>query len=219
MSHCRSTRRRELALGVALLGCSLAAAPVARGAIVNIDVSTFNGVNAGMTFNQSARENLPFVPGGDLDIYFASHSVGLDADSIVTDPFQFACGNGYASPTNFAANTDISTWSTNWSDSVYNTTFYYNFSYAAISPDFGAGSFMGFRFGSAGAWNYGWIEITWSWSGNPSTSTFQILGAAYESQVNTAILAGATGGGAVPLPGAAGLAACGLLGLSRRRRR
>ena len=211
--------RRSMLAGVALLGTTLAAAPMARGAIVNIDVSTFNGVNAGMTYNQSKRTISSFVPGGNLEIYFDNDYVGLDAESPY-GTFEFACGSGDASPTNFGANADISAWAGNWRHSPNRTVFYYADD-GDISPDFGPGSFMGFRFGSAGAWNYGWLEVTWNWSGNPATSTFQILGAAYESQVNTAILAGATGGGGggVPLPGAAGLAACGLLGLTRRRQR
>ena len=64
-----------------------------------------------------------------------------------------------------------------------------------------------------GGYRYGWLEVTWD------GTDWAILSGAYESDLNTAILAGATGGGAVPLPGAAGLAACGLLGMSRRRRR
>ena len=210
-------RRRQLIQGVALLGCSLAAAPMARGAIVNIDVSTFNGVNAGMTYNQSPRVISNFVPGGTLEIYFDNDYVGLDTEGGYAFSFQFARGSGDASPTNFAANADISAWAGSWSGSVARTCFYYA-DYSDFSPNFGPNSFMGFRFGSAGAWNYGWIEVTWNWTGNPQTSTFQILGAAYESQVNTPIFTPAAAGG-VPLPGAAGLAACGLLGLSRRRRR
>jgi hypothetical protein len=215
-------RRRELTLGVALLGCSLAAAPMARGAIVNIDVSTFNAVNAGMTYNQSPRVISNFVPGGTLKIYFDQDYVGLGPAGGGGTAFRFADNGVDASPENFGANADISAWgggTIGWTGSVNRTVFYYA-SYGDLSPNFGPGSFMGFRFGSPSAWNYGWIEVTWNWTGNPQTSTFQILGAAYESQVNTAILAGATGGGGgVPLPGAAGLAACGLLGLSRRRRR
>jgi MYXO-CTERM domain-containing protein len=75
---------------------------------------------------------------------------------------------------------------------------------------------MGFRFGDGTNWNYGWIEVTWTWGGSPQNSSFQILAAAYESNVGAAIV---TPSGVVPLPGAAGLAAVGLVGLRGRRRR
>ena len=42
--------------------------------------------------------------------------------------------------------------------------------------------------------NYGWLEVTW----NSSTPQFEILGAAYESDVGVAIKAGDTGSVAVP---------------------
>ena len=82
------------------------------------------------------------------------------------------------------------------------------------SPDFGPNSYMGFRVQVGTDFMYGWMEVTWT----GATNQFEILAAAYETDLNTSILAGATGGG-VPLPGAAGLAACGLLGLGRRPRR
>jgi hypothetical protein len=71
------------------------------------------------------------------------------------------------------------------------------------SPDFGSGSYMGFVFGSGSNFNYGWIEVTWS----GSTNTFEILAAAYESQANTAILAGDVGSVSAPAPSPASLLA------------
>lgn len=77
-------------------------------------------------------------------------------------------------------------------------------------PDFGPSSFVGFRAGNgAGGFHYGYIEATWT----NATKTFQILSAAYETDVNTAIAAGA----AIPAPGA--IALLGLAGLAGRRRR
>ena len=211
MSFDARTSRRQLVRGVALLGCALATAPAARGAIVNIDVSTFNGVNAGMSYGDS-RTITNFVPGWNLDLYFRDDYVGLAPGGYSN--FMFADDDGDAVPHNFAAGSDVSAWSVHWSAGPWRTLFYAE---GDLSPDFGPGSFIGFRFGDGANWNYGWIEVTWTWGGSPEDSTFQILGAAYESTVNTAILAGATG--VIPLPGAAGLAACGLLGLGRRRRR
>jgi hypothetical protein len=61
------------------------------------------------------------------------------------------------------------------------------------SPDFGAGSYMGFRTDQG---NYGWLEVTWT-----STSLqFQILSGAYENVAGVAILAGDTGAGPAPIP-------------------
>ncbi len=81
---------------------------------------------------------------------------------------------------------------------------------------FGPGSYFAMRVYNGSDWLYGYLEVTW----DSTTNEFNILSGAYESTAGVGILAGATaGGGAVPMPGAAGLAACGLLGLSRRRRR
>jgi hypothetical protein len=57
---------------------------------------------------------------------------------------------------------------------IWRTLFMYD---NYLSADFAAGSFIGFRFGDGVNWNCGWIEVTWNWTGDPQTSTFQILGA------------------------------------------
>lgn len=72
------------------------------------------------------------------------------------------------------------------------------------SPDFGAGSYVGFK--TKGG-NYGYLEVTWS----RTSKEFFILSGAYESTPNTPILAGATpgggGGGEVPEPASGAIAA------------
>ena len=83
----------------------------------------------------------------------------------------------------------------------------------AVSADFGAGSFMGFRFGTSGNYNYGYLEVTW----DSSNTTFQILSGAYESTANTGILAGATAA-AVPGGGVSAMALMALGGGAFRRR-
>ena len=62
------------------------------------------------------------------------------------------------------------------------------------SPDFGANSFIGFRFANGSDFNYGYLEVTW----DSATTTWEVLSGAYENQVNTAI--------AVPEPSLATMA-------------
>ena len=82
-------------------------------------------------------------------------------------------------------------------------------------------AFVGVRLANGADWNYGWIRVTLPYNINTGQAT--IVDWAYESNVNTAILAGATAssGGAVPLPGAAALAAlaAGASGVRGRRKR
>jgi hypothetical protein len=75
---------------------------------------------------------------------------------------------------------------------------------------------MGFKFGSGSTWNYGYIEVLWTWGGTKSTSAFQLLSAAYESTANTAILAGAA---PVPAPSVLALMALGGGAFRRARQR
>jgi hypothetical protein len=81
-----------------------------------------------------------------------------------------------------------------------------------VASDYGAGSFFGFYFGTAGNQRFGYLEMTWS----ASTNTFQILSGAYESTANTAILAGAT---PTPVPAPSTLALLALGGGAFRRAR
>ena len=74
---------------------------------------------------------------------------------------------------------------------------------------------MGFRFGAAGNYNYGYLEVTW----DSATGNWQILSGAYESTVNAGILAGAGAPPAIPLPAASLLALMALGGNSFRRSR
>jgi hypothetical protein len=84
------------------------------------------------------------------------------------------------------------------------------------SPDFGAGSYMGFKTNQG---NYGWLEVTWA----GATDTFEIYSGAYESVANVAILAGDTGTSAVPEPGQVAssllLLALGAAGVAIQRQR
>jgi hypothetical protein len=144
---------------------------------------------------------------GTLEIYNNSNGYwGLDGDG----GLQFAVsGGGYASPRNFAANATIDG-SASWTNGGDDSVFRY---FTDISPNFGAGSFMGFRFGTSGNYNYGYLEVTW----NSSTNVFQLISGAYESTANTGILAGATAA-AVPGGGVSAMAMMALGGGAFRRR-
>jgi hypothetical protein len=113
------------------------------------------------------------------------------------------------SPANFGLGASIGSGATFTSNPSFSAFEIYNSSSgnSSRSPNFGAGSFMGFRFGSGSNWNYGYLEVTWS-------TTFQILSGAYESTVNTAIAAGAT-----PIPAPSALALLALGGGAFRRAR
>ena len=206
----------------------LASVP-ADAAIVTIDLTSagtggidITGVNAGMNYAQAKTVVGGFVPGGDLDVFcgYSSTSassvraLGLDGDGNL----RFAHNDGVlASPFNYAAGQTIDG-TADYSSSDDETTFYYTSSSGThYSANFGPNSYVGFRFGnSTVGFRYGYIEVLWTWTGDPSTSTFQLLSAAYESQAGVGILAGAS---AVPGAGLASLATIGLAGVARRRRR
>ena len=127
---------------------------------------------------------------------------------------RFAAVSVKGTPVNFALNTSIDS-SAAWSNSAVNSYF---LNYAYESPDFGSGSYMGFKTAQG---NYGWLSVTWA----QATDTFQIYSGAYESVANVAILAGDTGGGtsAVPEPGQVAssllLLALGATGVAIQRQR
>ena len=175
----------------------------ADAAIVNINLASagsgltnITGPNAGMTFGQSKIVVNNLVTGGDLDIFYNSSGIGLDGDA----GLRFAITGGTSSPRNYASGATIDSTAT-YSGIDTETWFYKGGSTPSNAADFGAGSFMGFRFGSGGNYNYGYIEVLWTWTGTPSTSTFQLLSAAYETTPNTAILASSSSAPpAVPEP-------------------
>jgi hypothetical protein len=187
-------------------------------AIVIIDIrpSGFDieGVNAGLADGgYLLRDNFPLTGAGTLQVgngFFGS-VWGLSGASGLS----FANGGSTASPSKFSLGAAIGS-SANWDTAgvaVFNPVFeYYNFA----SPDFGPGSYMGFRTAQG---NYGWLEVTW----DSASKDFQILSGAYEDQVGVAILAGAGAGpAAVPEPGtwaAAALLAGGAAFARWRKRR
>jgi hypothetical protein len=203
-----------LSLGVtgALMATATSEAAIVSIDLTNVSGNNISGVNGGVTSGSFTTINNWLGAGtGQVTLFngFAGRR-GLAASSGLSfskDP------GSYAVPRNWAYGATIGGSSGFFSNTETESVFKYG---VHTSPDFGAGSFMGFRFGSPGSFNYGYLEVTWS----SSTNTFQILSGAYESTVNTAILAGATAPpSGVPVPAASLLALMALGGNSFRRSR
>jgi hypothetical protein len=213
---------------------SMLAAPSADAAIVTINLSSagsgtptdITGTNAGKTFNSGDTVVTNFVAGGDLNILFKNSLIGLDGTShFGGTSLAFAVNASppsYADPRNYAQGQSIGSDSF-YSDSNSETVFYFSLG-PAVRSNFGPGSFMGFRVGSTGSYNYGYIEVLWNYdSVTPGNSTFQLLSAAYEPTLNTAITTPVStpAPASVPEPstgvmGLAGLVWAGLAGFQRR---
>ena len=214
--------RRQLATGVALLGSSLAS--TASADVQNI---TGFGVGAGpngrvLSGYLQAYDFLAGIGGAFLGIANNYQSGPNVMSGLVSGSSQVeiaAMNATVASPQIFRAGDTIAGPAAGvWAAGIGATSSLFGFN-TTTAANLGPGSFMAFR-----VWNaaftqarYGYFEVTW----NSLFWEFEILSGAYEDNFDTAITipAGGGGGGGVPLPGAAGLAACGLLGLSRRRRR
>ena len=198
------------------IGTGLVATPVADAAIVTIDITdtgfNLDGPNAGVSssFMPTITDNFPISGGGSLFTFnIIDGPKGIDG----INGLLFAAGSAYASPVKFTPTQSIDS-SANWESGppIFFSVGPYE------SPDFGAGSYMGFKTAQG---NYGWLEVTWA----GATDTFQIYSGAYESVANVAILAGDTGGGtsAVPEPGQVAssllLLALGAAGVAIQRQR
>jgi hypothetical protein len=201
LARSQSARRRAAATAaIASVGAGILGTHSAEAAIVpiNIGPTGFNigGANGGVTSGGLAIvSNFPTYGQGFYlaNGYQATGGVvwGLTSQG----PLKFAAGVNYATPTNFLYNATIGS-SANWTVSGP-SIFQYN---TYVSPNFETGSYMGFKTFEG---NYGWLEVTW----NSSTPQFEILGAAYESDVGVAIKAGDTGSAAaVPEIDPSGLA-------------
>ena len=192
----RFTLATYLAASVGLAGV----APAADAAIVTIDITSVDGPNGGLVDGGASYIALP-----NAYLYVANDYGASNVFGLVGVGMRFAYSlSAYARPQNLAYGSTIDS-SLSFASSSLQTVFSVETSGSVVntSPDFGSGSYMGFRFGSGPSYNYGWIEVTWS----GSTNTFEILAAAYESQANTAILAGDVGGVSAPAPSPASLLA------------
>lgn len=202
-----------MALLIATAGQLQAAVITINLAAAGIDSVNITGLNAGKTFGSARTEVLGFVGTNELRIRFDSARIGLDPE----DNMSIAINGGITSAHRFGAGATIDgSFGGVWNSGNSNTAFY-NGDSVSFSPDFGPNSFIGFRFASGGGFKYGYIEVLWNWTGTPSTSSFQLLSAAYEDQENTAIVT--PGGSVVPEPTSMAIFGLGALGMAYRARR
>ena len=195
------TAKQSARLGAYLaagLGASTVATSTADAAIVNINIGPtgFNigGINGGVGYNYLTPRHIPSFPmpgAGILVMANDDFRIGLYGRS----GLNFAFNGGFASPRNFAFGSSIGASAAftgghffDTSFSIYYFDFYYNISYDVSSPNFGPGSYMGFRTAQG---NYGWLEVTWDSASGDWGGDFQILSGAYEDQPGVAIAAGA----------------------------
>ncbi len=186
-----TNHRHRLASRVALIAGALAVANHAHAAIVNLDLgpSGFNllGPNGGIAPG-STRTVWGFpVAGPTLGVVNNdSGNHGLIGGGGGANGLNLAF-TGYANPRNFSLGGSIDG-TAFWTAMGSLTQFKVG---ASTAPNWGLGSYMGFRFTTDGGtnWNYGWLSMTWD------GTTFEILSGAYESTAGQTIAAGATAGG------------------------
>jgi hypothetical protein len=166
-------------------------AATAEAAVVQLDVSSISGANAGLVSGGSKAVSLGSL-GSDLEGNFAFYHQNVpkySTDQLTglsgTGGAMIAAGTGATSPTNFAARALIGA-DTPFSGTKYNTVFV---SGSHVSPDFGPDSFIGFKSADG---HYGWLEVTW----DSAAGNFEILDGAYQNVAGATILAGT----AVPEP-------------------
>jgi hypothetical protein len=208
----KSMAKQSTRLGAYLaagLGASTVATPSSDAAIVviNIGPTGFNigGINGGVASGSfKTINNFPLTSAGTLKVYNDSYKIGLGGISGLK--IGYANSGIYATPKKFVLNEVINSSVIGGSAVSPDVTVFRNNNYYGTfsSPNFGPGSYMGFR---TSANNYGWLEVTWT----NASSQFQILSGAYESVPNVAILAGATVPAPAPVPEPGTWAAAALL--------
>jgi hypothetical protein len=207
-------------LAVSCMALLVATAGQLQAAVININLAAagtnsvnITGLNAGKTFGSSVTNVNGFIGTNRLRIRFDSSKIGFDPENNMT----MAINGGSTSPHRFGAGATIDgSFGGSWSSSNGDTSFNSDGDSGSFSPDFGANSFIGFRAPSGVGFIYGYIEVRWNWTGTSSTSSFQLLSAAYEDQVDTAIV---TPAGSVPEPTSMAIFGLGALGMAYRARR
>jgi hypothetical protein len=205
----KSTTDRLSSYLTAAIGISTVVG-TADAAIVSLDISAFDGPNAGLA--DYTDDVFLIIPGNVFVIanqfQYPIGSVGFTGAMAILPELNLAMKSDGTGLYNFAAGASIGA-STNW-NSVYVYDSYFNKD-GSKQLDWNAGSFMGFRANSNTATPlYGWLEVTW----DADTNTFEFLSGAYDN-TGAAITAG-------PIPEPASvLSTMGLLasGLLIRRRK
>lgn len=203
MNRTTVTRRANLAAGAALVGCSLAAAD--RAEAQNLQYSTITSLTLGGSGTYAASPGLVALPNTN----WTGSSTFLDGTETYTST---AISGGwvttyfgaYNSGYDFVGAYISSSWLTDWTMSG---SFGVILSQTVTVELFNGGSWLinGVSLADGQTIAAGTYTFSWSYSG---TASFMVNGLGFHAPA-----------GGVPLPGAAGLAACGLLGITRRRRR
>ena len=206
MNRFATIRRSHLAAGAALVGCALASA--GRASAQNMQITTVTGLTLSGTGTYSGASpgfvTLPSTnwTGSSTYVAFGDHFTvtPVSNGSVTTHISAY-----YAGTFDYVAAYVLSPWYTAWNVAG---SFTVVLSQAANIELFGGMNWLmnGVSFADGDLIGAG--THTFSWSSTRSTS-YLMVGLGFHPG----------GGGAIPLPGAAGLAACGLLAVGRRRRR
>jgi len=189
-------RRTAAAAAIASVGAGILGTQSAEAVTLPIDVSSISGVNGGATAGTfTTINNFPTTGAGSLLLSNAYLGLITGIQVYVGGGKGVATGGPNATPVNFAAGTLIDATAGGGAfRSDTSSVFKYG---AAVSPNFGPNSFLGFKDASG---RFGYIETTW----NSTSSQFRIFSAAYESVAGVGIRT--PGGAAVPEIDPTGLA-------------
>ena len=199
-------RRANLAAGAALVGCTLAAAERAQ-AQNNMVYTTINSLTLSGSGTYASTPGSVTLPNTN----WTGSATYLDGSETytntpITSAFVTTYFTAYNDGYDFFGAYVSTGWLTDW---TLTGSFGVTISQAVTVEIFNtAASWLvnGNGLTDGQTLGPGTYTIDWTFVGNRS---FLIIGLGFHQPT----------GGAVPLPGAAGLSACGLLGLSRRRRR
>ena len=165
---------------------------------------TIAGVNAGVTAgNFLILANWLGANTGTLNL---TNAVAITYvvvwGPVGSDNLEFAYASGTIGPARFSGGALIDSSDFSYSPSSSDAFLRIDVGPTTISlaPAFGAGNYLGFRFGSGGTYNYGYLGATWDGSSN-----FQITSGAYESTAGQSITIPGGGGSSVPDSSSTGL--------------
>ena len=170
----------------AAVTCSTVAS-TSQAAVVAMDITTIDGPNGGNGAGFNRSVNLATLsPGlrGYLSLFNSSSAVGITANGLFNT---WVAGYGnFASPRKFDNDDAIdSSVVTGYLPARTLAFTYSRDGVTHISPDFGPGSFIGFKDQDG---RYGYLEVTWT----AATRTYEIHSGAYESVPGVAIRGVAT---------------------------